>query len=69
MATVEERLTTLENAVTAIERCLAARPVEPNWLDRFIGSVRDKEAFEEALEYGRQFRYSDRPKDDDEPAP
>ena len=67
MATVEERLTALENYVAEIDRRLAMRPIDPNWLDRFIGSVSDKEAFEEALEYGRQFRYAERPKDEDEP--
>jgi len=60
---IEQRLSALESAVVDLQRQAAAAPTHANWLDKFIGSVSDLEAFEEALEYGRAFRQSDRPLD------
>ena len=34
-------------------------------LQKLIGSISDVEGFEEVLKYGREFRYSDRPPDED----
>ena len=59
----ERRLTAVERAVAEIQRRLAKMPDPDNWLERVIGSVTDLEAFDEALKYGREFRYSDRPAD------
>ncbi len=61
----ERRLAAIEQAVAEIQQRLATMPDPDNWLDRVIGSVTDVEAFEEALKYGRAFRYSDRPLDED----
>jgi hypothetical protein len=66
---VERRLAAIEQAVAEIQRRLAKMPDPDNWLDRVIGSVTDVEAFEEALKYGREFRYSDRPADEDDEKP
>jgi hypothetical protein len=66
---VERRLAAIEQAVAEIQRRLAKMPDPDNWLDRVIGSVTDVEAFEEALKYGREFRDSDRPADEDDEKP
>ena len=44
-------------------------PDPDNWLDKVIGYISDMEAFEEALKYGREFRSSDRPADEDDGRP
>ena len=63
-ATVDERLTALEQAVANIELQLAAPAPSDHWLNKVIGSISDELAFREALEYGRAFRNADRPGDD-----
>jgi hypothetical protein len=65
----ERRLTAVEQAVAEIQRRLANVPDPTNWLDKVIGSISDVEAFDEALKYGREFRYSDRPADEDDEKP
>jgi hypothetical protein len=65
----ERRLEAVEQAVAEIQRRLAAVPDPDNWLERVIGSISDVEAFEEALKYGREFRHSDRPADEDDETP
>lgn len=65
----ERRLAAVEQAVAEIQRRFAKMPDPDNWLERVIGSVTDVEAFEEALEYGREFRDSDRPADEDDEKP
>ena len=63
--TIEQRLAALEAAVKELQSRLPPPPVAaPNWLDKVIGSVSDSEAFEQALEYGRAYRYADRPPDE-----
>jgi hypothetical protein len=64
--TIEQRLTALEEAVRELQSRLP--PPARNWLDKVIGPIGnvDKEAFEQAMEYGRQYRCADRPPDDDE---
>ena len=63
------RLEAVEQAVAEIQRRLDMVPNSDNWLERVIGSISDVEAFEEALAYGREFRYSDRPADADDEKP
>jgi hypothetical protein len=57
--TVEQRLAALERAVTDLQHQLAAQPPAGNWLERIVGSFKDKPAFDEVLEYGRAFREAD----------
>jgi hypothetical protein len=59
------RLEAVEREVAEMQRQLAQAGEPDNWLERAIGSISDVEAFEEALRYGREFRYADRPADDD----
>ncbi len=61
----ERRLAAVEQAIAEIQRRLAKMPDPDNWLERVIGSVTDVEGFEEVLKYGREYRYSDRPPDED----
>jgi hypothetical protein len=63
-ATLERRLTTLEQLVFDLQHKFDSKPTADNWLERLIGSVSDDAAFLEALEYGRDFRQSDKPIDD-----
>jgi hypothetical protein len=61
----ERRLTAVEQAVAELQRRLVNRNDPQAGLQRLIGSVTDIEGFEEVLKYGREFRYSDRPPDED----
>jgi len=54
----------LEQRVAVIERDLQdlrRRVVDDNWLSYFDGAFQDEPAFDEVLRYGREFRESDRP--------
>ncbi len=62
-ATLEQRLTTLEQVVFDLQHKFDSKYTADNWLERLIGSVSDDAAFLEALEYGRAFRQSDKPID------
>jgi len=62
---IEQRLETLEQAVSDLQRKLESKPSE-NWLDKLIGSISDEAALLEALEYGRAFRQADKPTDEDD---
>jgi hypothetical protein len=68
-AILEERLEALERAVSYLQHQLAVVRPSNHWIDQVKGSISDEAAFVEALEYGRTFRYSDRPADvpDDQP--
>jgi hypothetical protein len=63
-ATLEQRLTTLEQAVFNLQHKFDSEPSSDNWLEKLIGSISDDAAFLEALEYGRAFRQSDKPSSD-----
>jgi hypothetical protein len=63
-ATLEQRLSNLEQVVFDLQHRFDNNPSSDNWLDRLIGSISDDSAFLEALEYGRAFRQSDKPIDD-----
>ncbi len=67
--TLEQRLLTLEAAVSDLQHKLEEKPASQNWLEKLIGSVSDEAAFREALEYGRAFRQADKPKDDSNEQP
>jgi hypothetical protein len=59
----ERRLAAVEQAVAELQRRLANAPDTQDWLSKL--AVRDVEGFEEVLKYGREYRYSDRPQDED----
>jgi hypothetical protein len=58
---LEQRLERLEATVRELQRALATRVPDANWLERFTGSFKDDPAFAEVLEYGRAIRQADRP--------
>ncbi len=60
-AIFEQRLAAVESAIGEIQRLLASRAPQPNWLDRVTGSMKDEPAFAEVLEYGRAIRQADGP--------
>ena len=61
---VEQRIAALERAVAELQKGAAGQePTEP-WWHRVVGSFADEPAFEEVLEFGRQFRASDEPPED-----
>jgi hypothetical protein len=66
-ATLEQRMTALEEAVSELQEAIQVRKPAPDWLDRVIGSMKDEPAFEEVLAHGRAIRHADRPAE--EPAP
>jgi hypothetical protein len=59
----EKRLSALEQIVADIQRQIAGSSNCRNWLEK-VGCISDEEAFLQALEYGKYFRYSDRPTDE-----
>jgi hypothetical protein len=58
--TIEQRLAALEAAVKEIQDRLGPPPSAEKWWEK-IPPVEDIEAFEEAMEDGRAYRYADRP--------
>ena len=66
--TIEQRLAALEAAVKEIQERLAPPPSAEKWWEK-IPPIADREAFREALEYGRAFRYADRPPDEPDKQP
>ncbi len=67
--TFEQRLVTLEAAVSDLQHKLEEKPNSKNWLEKLIGSVSDEAAFHEALEYGRAFRHADKRDDENDQQP
>ncbi len=57
--TLEERVFTLEQTVSELQRKVDGKPISVNWLQKLIGSISDEAAFLEVLEYGRAFRQAD----------
>jgi hypothetical protein len=66
-ATLEQRMSALEETVRELQNALAARRPTPDWLDHVIGSMKDEPAFDEVLAYGRAVREADRPAEDGSP--
>ncbi len=66
-ATLEQRMTALEQAVRDLQEAIRTRKPAPDWLDRVIGSMKDEPAFEEVLAHGRTIRQADRPAEDQSP--
>src|SRR5262245_22523041 len=55
-ATLEQRMTAVENAVRELQEALRTRQPAADWLDCVIGSMKDEPAFEEVLALGRAAR-------------
>jgi hypothetical protein len=66
-ATLEQRMTKLEEAVRELQEAMRTRKPAPDWLDRVIGSMKDEPAFDEVLASGRAIRQADRPAEDQSP--
>jgi hypothetical protein len=66
-ATLEQRLTALEEAVGELQEAMKSRNPTADWLDRVIGSMKDEPAFDEVLAYGQAIRQADRPADERAP--
>ncbi|MBD2311480.1 transferase hexapeptide repeat containing protein [Desertifilum sp. FACHB-1129] len=64
--TLERRLVILEQAVSDLQRKVDSKPAPENWLQKLIGSISDEAAFLEVLEYGRTFRQTDKPIDEND---
>ena len=63
-ATLEQRMTSLEQAVRELQEAMRTRKPAPDWLDRVIGSMKNEPAFDEVLRHGRAMRHVDRPAED-----
>jgi hypothetical protein len=55
-ATIEERLTAVEAAITELRDQSVIQPPPPDWLEQVVGSFQNEPAFEEVLAYGRAIR-------------
>ena len=60
-ATIEQRVAALERTVAEFQQRLTGIPAIEIWLEKVTGSISDEAAFQEALEYGRELRQTDRP--------
>jgi hypothetical protein len=67
-ASVEQRLTVLEEELAAIKETLASTGQERPWWRRIVGVYQDDSTFEESARLGREWRESFGPNGDD-PAP
>jgi len=65
----ERRLVAVEDAVADLQLRLKKMPDSEDWLYKVAGAITDVEGFKEVLEYGREFRYLDRPMDEDNEVP
>jgi hypothetical protein len=63
-ATLEQRMTAVENAVRELQEAMRNRQPAADWLDRVIGSMKDQPAFDDVLALGRAARLVDRPAED-----
>ena len=63
-ATLEQRMTALEQTVRELQEAINTRRPAPDWLDDVIGSMKDEPAFDEVLAHGRAIRQADRPAED-----
>jgi hypothetical protein len=63
-STLEARVAELERGFAELHQRIASGHANANWIDRMKGCVTDHEAFRETMEYGRQYRHSDRPSDE-----
>jgi len=66
-ATLEQRVTAVENAVRELQEAMRNRQPVPDWLERVIGSMKDEPAFDEVLALGRAARLADRPPEESGP--
>lgn len=63
---IEQRLAALEEAVREIQSRLPPPAPAEKWWES-IPRVSNLEVFDKAMEYGREYRYANRPPDEDEP--
>ena len=66
-ATLDQRMTAMEEAVRELQELMKVRSPAPDWLERVIGSMKDEPAFNDVLAYGRAIRQADVPADDQLP--
>ena len=66
-ATLDQRMTALEDAMRELQEAMKTRHPAPDWLNRVIGSMKDEPAFDKVLAYGRAIRQADGPADDQAP--
>ncbi len=67
LASLDERMTAIEDAVRELQQVVKARNPACDWLNRVIGSMKDEPAFDEVLAFGRAIRQADRPAEDQSP--
>lgn len=66
-ATLEQRMTAVEAAVSELREAMNARTPAPDWLERVIGSMKGEPAFDEVVAHGQAVRHADRPSQDPTP--
>jgi hypothetical protein len=57
-ATIEERVTNLEQEVAELKRCSSEKPAEAPWWEKIRGTFKDDPIYDEAMELGREWRAS-----------
>ena len=66
-ATLDQRMTAMEEAIRELQALVKVRKPAPDWLDRVIGSMKDEPAFDDVLAFGRAIRQADKPPEDQAP--
>jgi hypothetical protein len=60
-ATLEKRISDLEQAVRELRETIMTRRPRADWLEGFIGSMKDEPEFDQVLALGGAIREADRP--------
>ena len=61
-ATIEERVAKLEKQVAELQQTRSPKNGRPAWLDYIKGQFADDPVFDKAMELGRKYRESQRPR-------
>jgi hypothetical protein len=66
--TIEQRLAALQEAVLVLQSRLPPPAPAAKWWET-LPQITDLKAFRQAMEYGREYRYADRPPDEPDEQP
>jgi len=63
--TIEVRLAKVERELAILKAKTGENSTKANWIEKITGSFKDDPDFDEIVRLGKEFRQSDRPKDDE----
>ena len=66
-ATLEQRMTIIEETVRSLQEAMQTRTHGADWLDQVIGSMKDEPDFDKVVAFGKAIREADRPAEENPP--